>query len=147
MGSDKGCGHLGSHKCLPRGFGGREGCAGGFWPGLGLWAISWTAIPERAAFTRQRAADIEQQAVFALFDENKSWYIEDNIHKFCENPDKVNRDDPKFYESNLMSSKSEPCVCPSASRCCGWSVAAPGGRDVDSHPRTSRAHFRPGIWW
>nr|KAF6396645.1 coagulation factor V [Rousettus aegyptiacus] len=51
----------------------------------------------------QRAADIEQQAVFALFDENKSWYIEDNIHKFCENPDKVNRDDPKFYESNLMS--------------------------------------------
>ncbi|XP_011370034.1 coagulation factor V [Pteropus vampyrus] len=51
----------------------------------------------------QRAADIEQQAVFAVFDENKSWYIEDNIHKFCENPDKVNRDDPKFYESNLMS--------------------------------------------
>ncbi|KAG8515743.1 Coagulation factor V, partial [Galemys pyrenaicus] len=53
----------------------------------------------------QRTADIEQQAVFAVFDENKSWYIEDNINKFCENPDKVNRDDPKFYESNIMSSK------------------------------------------
>ncbi|XP_012584366.1 PREDICTED: coagulation factor V [Condylura cristata] len=51
----------------------------------------------------QRTADIEQQAVFAVFDENKSWYIEDNINKFCENPDKVNRDDPKFYESNIMS--------------------------------------------
>ncbi|XP_071063667.1 coagulation factor V isoform X2 [Dasypus novemcinctus] len=51
----------------------------------------------------QRAADIEQQAVFAVFDENKSWYIEDNINKFCESPDKVNRDDPKFYESNIMS--------------------------------------------
>uniref|UniRef100_A0A452USJ4 Coagulation factor V n=1 Tax=Ursus maritimus TaxID=29073 RepID=A0A452USJ4_URSMA len=51
----------------------------------------------------QRAADIEQQAVFAVFDENKSWYIEDNINKFCENPDKVKRDDPKFYESNIMS--------------------------------------------
>ncbi|KAM8817409.1 coagulation factor V [Rhynchonycteris naso] len=51
----------------------------------------------------QRAADIEQQAVFAVFDENKSWYIEDNINKFCENPEKVNRDDPKFYESNIMS--------------------------------------------
>ncbi|XP_006872716.1 PREDICTED: coagulation factor V [Chrysochloris asiatica] len=51
----------------------------------------------------QRAADIEQQAVFAVFDENKSWYLEDNINKFCENPDKVNRDDPKFYESNIMS--------------------------------------------
>ncbi|KAK1329482.1 LOW QUALITY PROTEIN: hypothetical protein QTO34_011672 [Cnephaeus nilssonii] len=51
----------------------------------------------------QRAADIEQQAVFAVFDENKSWYIEDNINKFCENPEEVNRDDPKFYESNIMS--------------------------------------------
>ncbi|KAM9685805.1 coagulation factor V isoform 1-T1 [Trichechus inunguis] len=51
----------------------------------------------------QRAADIEQQAVFAVFDENKSWYIEDNINKFCENPNKVKRDDPKFYESNIMS--------------------------------------------
>ncbi|XP_067584691.1 coagulation factor V isoform X3 [Pseudorca crassidens] len=51
----------------------------------------------------QRAADIEQQAVFAVFDENKSWYIEDNIYKFCENPEKVKRDDPKFYESNIMS--------------------------------------------
>lgn len=51
----------------------------------------------------QRAADIEQQAVFAVFDENQSWYIEDNINKFCENPDEVKRDDPKFYESNIMS--------------------------------------------
>ncbi|XP_051003709.1 coagulation factor V [Acomys russatus] len=51
----------------------------------------------------QRAADIEQQVVFAVFDENKSWYIEDNINKFCENPNEVKRDDPKFYESNIMS--------------------------------------------
>ncbi|EHB18757.1 Coagulation factor V [Heterocephalus glaber] len=51
----------------------------------------------------QRAADIEQQVVFAVFDENKSWYIEDNINKFCENPDMVKRDDPKFYQSNIMS--------------------------------------------
>lgn len=52
-------------------------------------------------------ADIEQQVVFAVFDENKSWYIEDNINKFCENPEEVKRDDPKFYESNIMSSKSD----------------------------------------
>nr|XP_048277617.1 coagulation factor V [Myodes glareolus] len=51
----------------------------------------------------QTTADIEQQAVFAVFDENKSWYIEDNINKFCENPEEVKRDDPKFYESNIMS--------------------------------------------
>uniref|UniRef100_A0A8C5L535 Coagulation factor V n=1 Tax=Jaculus jaculus TaxID=51337 RepID=A0A8C5L535_JACJA len=51
----------------------------------------------------QRAADIEQQVVFAVFDENKSWYIEDNINKFCENPEEVKHDDPKFYQSNIMS--------------------------------------------
>ncbi|KAM7054739.1 coagulation factor V isoform 3-T3 [Molossus nigricans] len=51
----------------------------------------------------QRVADIEQQVVYAVFDENKSWYIEDNINKFCEDPEKVDRDDPKFYESNIMS--------------------------------------------
>ncbi|XP_045694555.1 coagulation factor V [Phyllostomus hastatus] len=51
----------------------------------------------------QRAADIEQQAVFAVFDENRSWYIEDNINKFCASPEKVDRANPKFYESNIMS--------------------------------------------
>ncbi|XP_032771504.1 coagulation factor V isoform X2 [Rattus rattus] len=51
----------------------------------------------------QRVADMEQEVVFAMFDENKSWYIEDNINKFCENPDEVKRDDPKFYESNIMN--------------------------------------------
>ncbi|GAB1285630.1 Coagulation factor V [Apodemus speciosus] len=56
-----------------------------------------------------RVADIEQQVVFAVFDENKSWYIEDNINKFCENPEEVKRDDPKFYESNIMSSNSRTC--------------------------------------
>lgn len=40
-----------------------------------------------------------------MFDENRSWYIEDNINKFCESPEKVDRADPKFYESNIMSSK------------------------------------------
>lgn len=56
---------------------------------------------------------MEQEVVFAMFDENKSWYIEDNINKFCENPDEVKRDDPKFYESNIMNSKSDPCFHPS----------------------------------
>ncbi|XP_006887516.1 PREDICTED: coagulation factor V [Elephantulus edwardii] len=51
----------------------------------------------------QKVADREQMIVYAVFDENKSWYIEDNINKYCENPDMVKRDDPKFYESNVMS--------------------------------------------
>ncbi|KFV62243.1 Coagulation factor V, partial [Dryobates pubescens] len=50
----------------------------------------------------QKKADGEQQAMFAVFDENKSWYIEDNIKAYCSNPASVKRDDPKFYNSNIM---------------------------------------------
>ncbi|KAM7180046.1 coagulation factor V-like isoform 2-T2 [Macrochelys suwanniensis] len=50
----------------------------------------------------QSKADSEQQAVFAVFDENKSWYLEDNIKQYCSNPSSVKRDDPKFYRSNVM---------------------------------------------
>ncbi|KAM6310335.1 coagulation factor V [Aegotheles albertisi] len=50
----------------------------------------------------QKKADGEQQAMFAVFDENKSWYIEDNIKDYSSNPDSVKRDDPKFYNSNIM---------------------------------------------
>ncbi|KFW91179.1 Coagulation factor V, partial [Phalacrocorax carbo] len=50
----------------------------------------------------QKKADVEQQAMFAVFDENKSWYIEDNIKDYCSNPASVKRDDPKFYNSNIM---------------------------------------------
>ncbi|XP_067903750.1 coagulation factor V [Heterodontus francisci] len=41
---------------------------------------------------------------FSLFDENKSWYINDNIEKYCEDPSRVNPNDPEFYDSNLMHS-------------------------------------------
>ncbi|XP_060090604.1 coagulation factor V [Heteronotia binoei] len=50
----------------------------------------------------QNKADEEQHAVFAVFDENKSWYLEDNIKQYCSNPSTVKRDDPKFYKSNVM---------------------------------------------
>ncbi|XP_071416980.1 coagulation factor V isoform X1 [Pithys albifrons albifrons] len=50
----------------------------------------------------QKKADGEQQAMFAVFDENKSWYLEDNIKEYCSNPASVKRDDPKFYNSNIM---------------------------------------------
>lgn len=72
----------------------------------GLQVLGWPVTHCTCAFTLQRAADREQKAVFAVFDENRSWYIEENINKFCESPEKVNREDPKFYESNVMSSKS-----------------------------------------
>lgn len=43
--------------------------------------------------------------MFAVFDENKSWYLEDNIKEYCSNPATVKRDDPKFYNSNVMHSE------------------------------------------
>uniref|UniRef100_A0A8C4WDV5 Plastocyanin-like domain-containing protein n=1 Tax=Gopherus evgoodei TaxID=1825980 RepID=A0A8C4WDV5_9SAUR len=55
----------------------------------------------------QKKADAEQQAVFAVFDENKSWYLEDNIKQYCTNPSSIKRDDPKFYRSNVMHSECE----------------------------------------
>lgn len=53
----------------------------------------------------QKKADGEQHAMFAVFDENKSWYIEDNIKEYCSSPATVKRDDPKFYNSNIMHSE------------------------------------------
>uniref|UniRef100_A0A3Q4HR08 Coagulation factor V n=1 Tax=Neolamprologus brichardi TaxID=32507 RepID=A0A3Q4HR08_NEOBR len=53
---------------------------------------------------RNLKADKEQHAMFAVFDENKSWYLEDNIHQYC-NQSKVNREDPEFYKSNIMHSE------------------------------------------
>ncbi|XP_013926861.1 PREDICTED: coagulation factor V-like [Thamnophis sirtalis] len=50
----------------------------------------------------QKKADVEQHAVFAVFDENKSWYLDDNIKKYSSNSSTVKKDDPKFYKSNVM---------------------------------------------
>ncbi|XP_028655575.1 coagulation factor V [Erpetoichthys calabaricus] len=50
----------------------------------------------------QIKADKEQQAVLAVFDENISWYIDDNIKSYCTEPSKVNKEDPQFYSSNVM---------------------------------------------
>lgn len=42
--------------------------------------------------------------MFAVFDENKSWYLDDNIRRFCDRS-KVNKADPEFYKYNVMHSK------------------------------------------
>ncbi|KAM4694046.1 ceruloplasmin [Discoglossus pictus] len=39
-----------------------------------------------------------------VFDENKSWYLDDNIQQFTRSPQSVNKDDPDFQESNMMHS-------------------------------------------
>uniref|UniRef100_A0A8C8HDA9 ferroxidase n=1 Tax=Oncorhynchus tshawytscha TaxID=74940 RepID=A0A8C8HDA9_ONCTS len=43
----------------------------------------------------------EQHAMFTVFDENKSWYLDDNIVSYSE-PAKVKKEDPEFYKSNVM---------------------------------------------
>ncbi|XP_051563819.1 coagulation factor V [Myxocyprinus asiaticus] len=50
----------------------------------------------------QLKADKEQHAMFAVFDENKSWYSDENINTYCSDPQKVKKDDPEFYKSNVM---------------------------------------------
>ncbi|XP_076857602.1 coagulation factor V [Brachyhypopomus gauderio] len=50
----------------------------------------------------QLRADKEQHAMFAVFDENKSWYLPENINTYCGDPKKVKPDDPEFYKTNVM---------------------------------------------
>ncbi|KAM3862284.1 coagulation factor V [Diretmus argenteus] len=49
----------------------------------------------------QLKADKEQHAMFAVFDENKSWYLDDNIRTYCDSS-RVSKADADFYKSNVM---------------------------------------------
>uniref|UniRef100_A0A8C7QUA2 Coagulation factor VIII, procoagulant component n=1 Tax=Oncorhynchus mykiss TaxID=8022 RepID=A0A8C7QUA2_ONCMY len=53
--------------------------------------------------------DKVKQLMFAVFDENKSWYINDNIQKYSKDPSMVNPTDPDFYNSNVIYSKVQVC--------------------------------------
>ncbi|XP_043556810.1 coagulation factor V [Chiloscyllium plagiosum] len=45
--------------------------------------------------------DEEQHVIFVAFDENQSWYIDENIQLFLD-PSNFDSTDPGFYESNIM---------------------------------------------
>nr|XP_033801541.1 coagulation factor VIII isoform X2 [Geotrypetes seraphini] len=49
-------------------------------------------------------SDKERFMLFSVFDENLSWYLEENIKRFCWDPDSVDPKDPEFYTSNVMHS-------------------------------------------
>ncbi|KAJ8033736.1 Hephaestin-like protein [Holothuria leucospilota] len=51
---------------------------------------------------RRTDVDNELFIFFAVFDENKSWYLNENIQRFAGTPDEVDKSDPEFQESNLM---------------------------------------------
>ncbi|XP_003895020.1 ceruloplasmin isoform X3 [Papio anubis] len=45
---------------------------------------------------------LEFALLFLVFDENESWYLDDNIKTYSDHPEKVNKDDEEFIESNKM---------------------------------------------
>ncbi|XP_039096960.1 ceruloplasmin isoform X3 [Hyaena hyaena] len=45
---------------------------------------------------------LEFSLLFFVFDENESWYIDDNIKTYSDHPEKVNKNDEEFIESNKM---------------------------------------------
>uniref|UniRef100_A0AAX7SNV9 ferroxidase n=1 Tax=Astatotilapia calliptera TaxID=8154 RepID=A0AAX7SNV9_ASTCA len=82
----------------------------------------------------QLKADKEQHAMFAVFDENKSWYLEDNIRQYC-NQSKVNREDPEFYKSNIKHTvngyifKDDPPLGFCSGEVATWHVSSIGAQD------------------
>ncbi|XP_062909919.1 ferroxidase HEPHL1-like isoform X1 [Mobula hypostoma] len=50
--------------------------------------------------------DVDQDFVlmFSVVDENLSWYLDENINKYCSMPSTVDKDDEDFQESNKMHS-------------------------------------------
>lgn len=51
-----------------------------------------------------RPLDVDRELVmlFTVYDENSSWYLDENIATFAGDPASVDRDDEDFVESNLM---------------------------------------------
>lgn len=51
----------------------------------------------------QLGPDEKLNLIFAVFDENKSWYFLENMQKSSHSP--FNTTDPQFYETNVIYSK------------------------------------------
>ncbi|XP_035316041.1 ceruloplasmin [Cricetulus griseus] len=61
---------------------------------------------KKDSLDKEKEKNIDQEFVvmFSVVDENLSWYLEDNIKAFCSEPEKVDKDDEDFQESNRMYS-------------------------------------------
>ncbi|XP_029458196.1 hephaestin-like protein 1 isoform X2 [Rhinatrema bivittatum] len=48
--------------------------------------------------------DVDKEFIlmYSIVDENDSWYLDENIEKYCSEPGSVNKDDEDFQESNKM---------------------------------------------
>uniref|UniRef100_A0A8C3SVH6 Ceruloplasmin n=2 Tax=Chelydra serpentina TaxID=8475 RepID=A0A8C3SVH6_CHESE len=58
--------------------------------------------PKRYLPTFLSQKKVEFALLFMVFDENESWYLDENIKTYSASPDKVNKDDEEFKESNKM---------------------------------------------
>uniref|UniRef100_A0AAR2K299 Coagulation factor V n=1 Tax=Pygocentrus nattereri TaxID=42514 RepID=A0AAR2K299_PYGNA len=89
----------------------------------------------------QLRADKEQHAMFAVFDENKSWYLDENINTYCEDPKRVKKDDTDFYKSNVMHTingyvyESGQVLGFCNGEIVTWHVSSVGEQDVIGVPR------------
>lgn len=54
----------------------------------------------------QRNVKKEFHLLATAFDENLSWYLDENINRFTKQPKSVKKDDVKFQLSNKMHCKS-----------------------------------------
>lgn len=46
--------------------------------------------------------NLEFSLLFLVFDENESWYLDDNIKTYSDHPEKVDKANDEFIESNKM---------------------------------------------
>ncbi|XP_045909140.1 coagulation factor V [Micropterus dolomieu] len=82
----------------------------------------------------QLKADREQHSMLAVFDENKSWYLDHNIRQYCDQS-KVNKADPDFYKSNVMHTingyvfESGPLLGFCNGEIATWHVSSIGAQD------------------
>lgn len=65
------------------------------------------AICEKTSWSQPTEEDVTWAGKFALlfliFDENKSWYLEENVETYgSQDPGRVNLQDEAFLESNKM---------------------------------------------
>uniref|UniRef100_A0A8C5X6J4 Coagulation factor VIII n=1 Tax=Malurus cyaneus samueli TaxID=2593467 RepID=A0A8C5X6J4_9PASS len=51
---------------------------------------------------RGNQVDNMKLVLFSVFDENHSWYLKENIRRFCSDAAHVDPQDPQFYASNVM---------------------------------------------
>ncbi|XP_047462058.1 ferroxidase HEPHL1 [Mugil cephalus] len=92
--------------------------------------------PENDADSVRNDVDKDVFLMFKVVDENMSWYLEENIEKFCTSA--VDKDDPQFVESNLMHAINGyvfgnlPGITLCQNRRVAWHLFAMGS-EVDIH--------------